>query len=150
LSEALEETMEEKARGIVREFLKTRGMGLDEFRRLRKGHPDKIALAAELRQSTTMTMAWIAEELNAGVPQTFWKALWKTGKKRQYAGLTLFFDFSSVARLGRTQTFTGCSHGYFVRTSAGVPPIGACRSTSGVSPDLQKIAMKSGCGVVLV
>jgi hypothetical protein len=57
LSEALEETMEEKARGIVREFLKTRGMELDEFRRLRKGHPDKIALAAELRKSTTMTMA---------------------------------------------------------------------------------------------
>jgi hypothetical protein len=68
------------ARGIVREFLKTRGMGLDEFRRLRKGHPDKIALAAELRQSTTMTMAWIAEELNAGVPQTLWRALWKNGK----------------------------------------------------------------------
>jgi hypothetical protein len=80
LSEALEETMEEKARGIVREFLKTRGTGLDEFRRLRKGHPDKIALAAELRKSTTMTMAWIAEELNAGVPQTLWRALWKNGK----------------------------------------------------------------------
>ena len=81
LSEALEETMEEKARGIVREFLKMRGMGLDEFRSLRKGHADKLALAAELRQSTSMTMAWIAEELNAGVTQTFWKALWKTGKK---------------------------------------------------------------------
>lgn len=80
LSEALEETMEEKARGIVREFLKTRGMGLDEFRRLRKGHPSKIALAAELRKSTTMTMSWIAEELNAGVPQTLWRALWKNGK----------------------------------------------------------------------
>jgi hypothetical protein len=60
--------------------LKMRGMGLDEFRRLRKGHPDKIALAAELRQGTTMTMAWIAEELNAGVPQTLWRALWKNGK----------------------------------------------------------------------
>ena len=56
-------------------------MGLDEFRRLRKGHQDKIALAAELRQSTTMTMAWIAEELNAGVPQTLWRALWKNRKK---------------------------------------------------------------------
>jgi hypothetical protein len=78
--EALEETMEEKARGIVKEFLKTRGMGLDEFRSLRKGHPDKIALAAELRQSNTMTMAWIAEELNAGVPQTLWRVLWKNGK----------------------------------------------------------------------
>jgi len=27
-----------------------------------------------------MTMAWIAEELNAGVPQTLWRALWKNGK----------------------------------------------------------------------
>jgi hypothetical protein len=80
LSEALEETMVEKARGIVREFLKTRGMELDQFRRLRKGHPDKIALAVELRKSTTMTMAWVAEELNAGVPQTLWRALWKNGK----------------------------------------------------------------------
>ena len=55
-------------------------MELDEFRRLWKGHPDKIALAAELRKSTTMTMAWVAEELNAGVPQTLWRALWKNGK----------------------------------------------------------------------
>jgi hypothetical protein len=28
-----------------------------------------------------MTMAWIARELNAGVPQTLWKALWKAGLK---------------------------------------------------------------------
>ncbi len=49
----------------MREFLKMRGMGLDEFRKLRKGHPDKIALEAELRLRTTMTMVWIAEELNA-------------------------------------------------------------------------------------
>jgi putative transposase len=81
-SEAVEETMEEKARGIVREFLKKRGMGLDEFQSLRKGHSDKILLAAELRQRTTMTMAWIAKELNAGVPQTLWKALWKNGNKK--------------------------------------------------------------------
>jgi hypothetical protein len=48
----------------------------------RKGHPEKIALTAELRQGTTMTMAWIAEELKAGVPQTLWRALWKKEKKR--------------------------------------------------------------------
>lgn len=76
-SEALEETMEQKARGIVREFLQKRGLGLEEFRSLRKGHSEKILLAAKLRQNTTMTMAWIARELNAGVPQTLWRALWK-------------------------------------------------------------------------
>ena len=80
-SEALEVTMEEKARGIVREFLKKRGVGLEEFRKLRKGHADKVLLARELRRSTTMTMAWIARELNAGVPQTLWKALWAEGEK---------------------------------------------------------------------
>ena len=46
----------------------------------RKRHPEKIALTAELRQGTTMTMAWIAEELKAGVPQTLWRELWKKGK----------------------------------------------------------------------
>jgi hypothetical protein len=29
----------------------------------------------------TMTMAWIAEELNAGLPQTLWRALWASRKK---------------------------------------------------------------------
>ena len=80
-SEALEETMEEKARGIVREFLKKRGVGLEEFRGLRKGHADKVLLAGELRRRTTMTMAWIARELNAGVPQTLWRALWAKREK---------------------------------------------------------------------
>ena len=80
-SEVLEETMGEKARGIVRAFLQMRGIGLEEFRKLRKGHPDKVLLARELRRSTTMTMAWIARELNAGVPQTLWRALWATATK---------------------------------------------------------------------
>jgi hypothetical protein len=29
----------------------------------------------------TMTMAWIAEELNAGLPQTLWRVLWASSKK---------------------------------------------------------------------
>ena len=82
-SESLEETMEEKARGIVREFLKKRGVGLEEFRKLSKGHADKVVLARELRRSTTMTMAWIARELNAGVPQTLWRALWVACAKKR-------------------------------------------------------------------
>ena len=81
LSNALEETMEEKARGVIRAFLKKRGIGLEAFRKLKKGDPTKVRLAAELRRKTTMTMAWIARELNAGVPQTLWKALWASGKK---------------------------------------------------------------------
>jgi hypothetical protein len=95
LSEALEETMEEKARGIVRGFLEERGMELEEFRKLRKGHPEKIALARELRRQSTMTMAWIAAELNAGVPQTLWRALWSS---REKSDNTRDFSEKSVSR----------------------------------------------------
>ncbi len=80
-AEAVEETMEQKAHGIARGFLKERGMGLEDLRKLKKGHPSKIALARELRSKTTMTMAWIAKELNAGVPQTLWRALWASSEK---------------------------------------------------------------------
>jgi hypothetical protein len=41
-----------------------------------------LQLAKELRRRMTMTMAWIAEELNAGLPQTLWRALWASSKKR--------------------------------------------------------------------
>jgi hypothetical protein len=40
-----------------------------------------LQLAKELRRRMTMTMAWIAEELNAGLPQTLWRALWASSKK---------------------------------------------------------------------
>ncbi|MCX6968614.1 MAG: transposase [Verrucomicrobia bacterium] len=81
LSDALEETMEEKARAIIRAFLEKRGIGMEAFLKRRKGDPSKVRLAGELRRKTTMTMAWIAKELNAGVPQTLWKALWVSDQK---------------------------------------------------------------------
>jgi hypothetical protein len=42
-----------------------------------------LQLAKELRRrmTMTMTMAWIAEELNAGLPQTLWRVLWASSKK---------------------------------------------------------------------
>ena len=67
--------LEESARGIVREFLKKRGLGLKDFRKLRKGDPGKALLAGELRRST-MLMAWIARGgVKAGVRQTLWRSL---------------------------------------------------------------------------
>jgi hypothetical protein len=51
--------LEESARGIVREFLKKRVVGLEDFHKLRKGDPGKALLAGELKRST-MLMAWIA------------------------------------------------------------------------------------------
>jgi len=54
-----------------RQFLKTR----------RKGDPLKMELAAEIRKQTSMTMAWIAKELNAGAPNSIWNAMrrWRSG-----------------------------------------------------------------------
>jgi len=68
--------MEEKSRSLIGAYLSKLRMGENEFRGLKKGHPLKVKLAARLRRETTMTMAWIARELNAGSPQTLWRALW--------------------------------------------------------------------------
>jgi hypothetical protein len=52
-------------------FMKTR----------RKGDPLKMELAAEIRKQTSMTMAWIAKEFNAGAPNSVWNAMrrWRSG-----------------------------------------------------------------------
>jgi DNA-binding Lrp family transcriptional regulator len=42
---------------------------------LGEGDPLKMELAAELRKQTTITMVWIAKELNAGVPNRVWNAM---------------------------------------------------------------------------
>jgi putative transposase len=75
------ERMEEKARRLIREYLLKEGLAMETFLALRKGDHRKVTLARELRQQTTMSMAWIAKELNAGVPQTLWKALWVAQQK---------------------------------------------------------------------
>jgi len=74
---AVTETMEEKARRLIGEFLEKRGTGLEELRARSKGDALKIELAGELRKNTAMPMAWIATELRAGVPNSVWNALAK-------------------------------------------------------------------------
>jgi len=81
LTDVLNERMEEKAHRLIRAFLEKRKLEMEEFRNLRKGHPLKVRLAAKLRMNTTVTIAWIAKELNAGVPQTLWRALWVSSRK---------------------------------------------------------------------
>jgi hypothetical protein len=73
--DAVAKTMEEKVRGVIEEFLGIRKVGLEELKTQRKGDPLKMELAAELRKQTTMTMVWIAKELNAGVPNRVWNAM---------------------------------------------------------------------------
>ena len=73
--DAVAETMEEKARCLIAEFLVKRKVELEELRVRRKGDPLKIELAAELRKQTAMSMGWIAKELNAGAPKSVWNAM---------------------------------------------------------------------------
>ena len=73
--DAVAETMEEKARCLIAEFLVKRKVELEELKVRRKGDPLKIELAAELRKQTAMSMGWIAKELNAGAPKSVWNAM---------------------------------------------------------------------------
>jgi REP element-mobilizing transposase RayT len=73
--DAVAETMEEKARCVIAEFLGKREVGLKELRARRKGDPLKMELASELRKQTAMSMGWIAKELNAGAPNSVWNAM---------------------------------------------------------------------------
>jgi len=74
---AVAETMEEKAKQLIGVYLKKRNIKLEKLRGKPKGDKMKTQLAEELRRQTTMTVAWIAQELNAGAPQTLWGALRK-------------------------------------------------------------------------
>jgi len=80
MSDVIEDTMEEKGRRLIRGFLRARKIGSEEFLGMRKGASLKIELAGKLRGETTLTVAWIARELNAGVAQTLWRALWERAK----------------------------------------------------------------------
>ncbi len=73
--DAVAETMEEKARCVIAEFLGKRKVELEELKTRRKGDPLKMELAAELRKRTAMSVGWIAKELNAGVPKSVWNAM---------------------------------------------------------------------------
>jgi REP element-mobilizing transposase RayT len=73
--DAVAETMEEKARCVIAEFLGERKVELEELKARRKGDTLKIGLAAELRKQTAMSMGWIAKELNAGTPKSVWNAM---------------------------------------------------------------------------
>ena len=92
LSQTPEETMEEKAREIIRTSLKKQGTGLEAFRSLKKGHPSQVPLARELRQhnhdygldSTGIECRSSTDSLESLVE--------KNRKKRQYAGLPPFFS----------------------------------------------------------
>ena len=61
------ESDEAKARGIVAAELKRLGWTGKELKQRRKGDVKKVAIARRLRAETTMTLKWIAAELQMGV-----------------------------------------------------------------------------------
>jgi len=83
LAREVDETMEATARRIIREHCHQEGLGLEELRLLPKSDRMKVHLAMKLRAQTTQTIRWIADELNAGVPQTLWRAIWSMKKEEK-------------------------------------------------------------------
>ena len=65
-AEERQESGEQKARGIVSVELKRIGWTDEDLKRRRKGDAKKVRIAQRLRADTTMTLKWIAEELQMG------------------------------------------------------------------------------------
>jgi hypothetical protein len=61
-----EESMEQRAQRIVAEGLRESGWSAQKLEQERKGHPVKVELARRLRRETTVSLKWIAENLNMG------------------------------------------------------------------------------------
>ena len=62
------ETAEKKAQRILAEELCQRGWEAAKLERRPKGDRDKLQIARRLRAQTTMTLAWIAQNLRTGAP----------------------------------------------------------------------------------
>ena len=65
-AEERQESGEQKARGIVSAELKRIGWTEEDLKRGRKGDAKKVRIAQRLRADTTLTLKWIAEELQMG------------------------------------------------------------------------------------
>lgn len=64
--EELRESAEAKAERLLAAELKRLGWSSADLKKKRKGDPEKVALAARLREETTVTLAWLAERLHMG------------------------------------------------------------------------------------
>lgn len=60
------ESDEQKSRRIIASALKRLRWARGELARRRKSDPRKVKLAMKLREETTMTLKWVAEELHMG------------------------------------------------------------------------------------
>jgi putative transposase len=62
------ESAEQTAGRMLKEELARRGWSAAELRKFPKGHKGKVKIAKRLRRETTMTWAWIAQQLGMGCP----------------------------------------------------------------------------------
>lgn len=61
-----QESGEEKAQRIIEAGMKGLGWDAEELQARAKGHKKKVKLARRLRKETTMSLNWIARELDMG------------------------------------------------------------------------------------
>jgi REP element-mobilizing transposase RayT len=64
--EERQETDTARAQRVLAEEMRRRGWNPGDIMRRRKGDKEKVKMAARLRRETTMTLDWIAQELNMG------------------------------------------------------------------------------------
>jgi putative transposase len=61
-----QETAQSRAERLLAEELERRGWSAAQLAQRRKGDREKVSIARRLRRETTMTLDWIAEQLNMG------------------------------------------------------------------------------------
>jgi hypothetical protein len=64
--EMVHEAVEARAERLLQEALRRVGWSRERLMERRKGDPQKVKIARELRAHTTMPLSWIAEQLHMG------------------------------------------------------------------------------------
>jgi len=77
----VQESVEAKARKIVQEEMQSLGWTCRDLQARRKGDCQKVRIAVRLRRETTMTLAWIAEQLQMGAASHLACLLYRAEKK---------------------------------------------------------------------
>jgi len=85
IGEDIRQSAEAKAHRIIREELEALRWNGDDLRRHRKSHTSKVRIAARLRQETTMTLDWIADQLGMGSAGHVSHLLYKNKSNREKA-----------------------------------------------------------------
>ena len=75
------ETAAAKAERIIKEELTRRRWKEADLKTRSKGDPSKVALAARLREQTTITVGWIAERLKMGTRGSLNHLLYRRRKR---------------------------------------------------------------------